>query len=398
MQTTRAKLAFTLCVLLGINTMNFFDRQVLGAVAEPLRKEWRLSDEDLGDLGTAFVLLYAVVGIPLGRWADVGPRARILACGAAFWSLLTAASGLAWSFWSLFALRLGVGVGEASCAPAANSLLGDLFPPQRRARAISVFMLGLPLGLGLSFIISGQIAERWGWRAALLVAGLPGLLLGLLALGIAEPRRGSAEQQAIGSARRRGSPVLLVLGLPTMWWIILSGALHNFNMYALGFFLAPFLQRYHGLSIAGAGWISGLVYGCGGLGILFGGWACDWMVRRRISGRLEVATLALLLFVPCLVLALQRPQGDYWSFAACLLPGCVLSYAYYSGVYATIQDIIEPGLRGTAMALYFFAMYLLGAALGPKTMGRISDTFARWEAAANLARRAAGGSRHPRRD
>src|SRR5438309_5204584 len=184
MQKTQPRLAFTLLVLLGINTMNFFDRQVLGAVAEPLKKDWKLSDKELGALGTAFILLYAVVGVPLGRWADLGRRSRILAGGAAVWSLFTAASGLAWNFWSLFAMRLGVGVGEASCAPAANSLLGDMFPPQRRARALSIFMIGLPLGLGLSFVISGNIAQHWGWRRALWVARAPGLILGILALWI----------------------------------------------------------------------------------------------------------------------------------------------------------------------------------------------------------------------
>ncbi|HEV3081791.1 MAG TPA: MFS transporter [Gemmataceae bacterium] len=377
MTIKQPRLAFTLLVLLGINTMNFFDRQVLGAVAEPLKKDWKLSDKELGALGTAFILLYAVVGLPLGRWADLGRRSRILAGGAALWSLFTAASGLAWNFWSLFAMRLGVGIGEASCAPAANSLLGDMFPPQRRARALSIFMLGLPLGLGLSFIVSGSIAEHWGWRRALLIAGVPGLLLGLLALAIPEPVRGACEDHAIGAQHRSGAPFIRLLSIPTLWWIILSGALHNFNMYALGQFLSPFLIRYHGIGLQGASWILGLLYGFGMLGILLGGWLCDRVVRVRISGRLEVATLAFLIFVPCMFLALQCPRGDYWGFTLWFLPACMLSYVYYSGVYAAVQDIIEPGLRGTAMALYFCAMYLLGASLGPIATGWASDHFAR---------------------
>jgi MFS family permease len=368
---------FIVCVLLGINTMNFYDRQVLGAVLQPLKKAWQLSDLQAGALGTAFTLLYAVVGVPLGRWADVGRRTRLLAVGVLLWSVLTAASGLAWGFWSLFVLRLGVGIGEASCAPAASSLLGDLFPPQRRARAFSLFMLGLPLGLGLSFILSGSIAQAWGWRAALFVAGGPGLLFGLLALWLPEPARGAAETHAPGASRRPGSPVLAVLSIPTLWWLIVSGALHNFNMYAMGYFLPSLLERYHGLSTAQAGWISGVVYGCfGGLGILLGGWACDRAVRRRISGRLEVTTLALLIAMPCLFLALHQPRGQVWACAAWLLPGSMFLYVYYSGVYAAIQDIVEPALRGTAMALYFFAMYLLGAALGPVATGWLSDQLA----------------------
>jgi len=153
--------------------------------------------------------------------------------------------------------------------------------------------------------------------------------------------------------------------------------LHNFNMYALGGFLSPFLMRYHHMTLAGAGAISGLMYGCGGLGVFLGGWACDRVARRRISGRLEVTTIALLVFVPCLFLALSRPPGHYWEFTLCFLPGCLLSYAYYSGVYATVQDITEPASRGTAMAVYFFAFYLLGAAPGPYLLGMLSDFLAK---------------------
>src|SRR5215471_6391947 len=186
MRVSPARLLFTLCVLLGINTMNFFDRQILPAVQEKFRKDWGLSDSDLGWLGTAFIVLYAVVGLPLGRLADLGRRTWILAAGVGLWSGLTIGSGLAWSFWSLFVLRLGVGVGEASCAPAASSLIGDLVPPAKRARAMSVFMLGLPLGLALSFFISGKVAAHHGWQAALFVAGVPGLLLATAALFILE--------------------------------------------------------------------------------------------------------------------------------------------------------------------------------------------------------------------
>ena len=384
MRTTTSRLVFTFAVLLGINTMNFFDRQILPAVQEKIRTDWRLSDSELGWLGTAFILLYAVVGLPLGRLADVGRRKWILAAGVGLWSLLTLGSGLAWGFWSLFVMRLGVGVGEASCAPAASSLIGDLVSAPRRARAMAIFMLGLPLGLALSFLVSGTIAERRSWQEAFFVAGLPGLLLAVAALFIAEPTRGSADLHA-GPASRLPflAVVRRVLGMPTMWWIIASGALHNFNMYALGTFLASFLKRYHSVSVERAGQVSGLVYGFGALGIFAAGWLGDRAFRRGVSGRLHVAWIGLAAAIPCLFLALDAPAGELWRCVVWLLPACMLLYAYYGTVYATIQDIIEPSLRGMAMALYFCAMYLLGAVLGPVATGWASDHFAQRAAVAD---------------
>jgi MFS family permease len=421
MPTTTSRLAFTLLVLLSVNTMNFFDRQVLPAVQEKIRQQWHLTDSELGWLGTAFILLYAAVGVPLGRLADVWRRKWILAGGVALWSLMTLGGGFAWSFWSLFVLRLGVGVGEAACAPTASSLIGDLVPAERRARAMSVFMLGLPLGLALSFFVSGTVAERFGWEKAFFVAGVPGLLLAVLALFIADPVRGGADPHAsaplpplahpragreesittlpsggsderITTRSRSGggggegtavaplpflAVVRRVLSMPTMWWIIVSGALHNFNMYALGTFLASFLRRYHAVSVELAGQVSGLVYGFGAVGIFAAGWLGDRAFRRGVSGRLNVAWVGLAAAIPCLLLALDAPAGDIWSCAVWLLPGCMLLYAYYGTVYATIQDIVEPSLRGMAMAIYFCAMYFLGAVLGPVATGWASDHFAR---------------------
>src|SRR5436190_2040140 len=230
-----SRLVFTFCVLLAMNTMNLFDRQVLPAVQEKIRKDWKLSDTELGWLGTAFILLYAVVGLPLGRLADRWNRRRLLAAGVALWSVTTFAAGFAWGFWSLFVLRLCVGIGEATCAPTASSLIGDLVPAKRRARAMAVFMLGLPLGLALSFFVS----------------------------------------------------------------------------------------------VAQAGTVSGLVYGCGALGLFAAGWLGDRAFRRGPSGRLHVAWVGLAAAIPCLLFALAAPPGRLWLCVAGLLPGCLLLYAYY---------------------------------------------------------------------
>jgi MFS family permease len=376
MKHERSRVWFALWILFAINTMNFFDRQILGAVGEAVRTEWGLSDRALGALGTAFTLLYAFVGVPLGRLTDRRGRKWILSAGVFVWSLTTAASGVARNFWQLFVLRLGVGVGEASCAPAATSLIGDLFPANRRAKALSIFMLGLPIGVALSFAVSGTIARSYGWRPAFYVAGIPGLLCALAVLFIREPQRGASEVHRIGGRRREGSPYRLVLSTPTMRWLIISGALHNFNMYAIGSFLTPFLKRYHGLDIRDANLVSMIVYGlCGVPGLILGGILGDAVMKRRANGRLVVGALAILGSVPFLFLALGRARGDIIGFMILMGVGCALMYAYYSTVYSTIQDVIEPSLRGTAMALYFFAMYVLGASLGPYGTGLASDIF-----------------------
>src|SRR5262245_32597537 len=200
--------------------MNFFDRQIAGALAEPIRVEFGMNDAEVGWVSMAFTLIYAFVGVPLGRLTDSRPRNKLIAVGVSFWSVLTAASGLAVGFWSYLLTRMGVGVGEAVCAPAGQSLIGDMYPAERRARAMSIFMMGLPLGLFAAYILSGIIGEAWGWRAAFFVACVPGLILAGLALLIREPARGGAEVQLAAEPSGR-SPYRAVLSIPTMKWIIL---------------------------------------------------------------------------------------------------------------------------------------------------------------------------------
>jgi MFS family permease len=367
---------YALIVLFAINMMNFFDRTIFGAIGEAIRKEWGLGDAAIGALGTAFTLLYAVVGVPFGRMSDKLPRTRIIGAGLFVWSFLTAASGLAQNYWQLFAVRLGVGVGEATCAPASNSLIGDLFPTSRRAWALSVFMLGLPLGNALAYAVGGPVTQAYGWRMAFFVAGIPGLLCVLAVRWLPEPVRGQSEGHDVGSRHRPGSPYLLVLSIPTMWWLIASGALHNFNMYAIATFLSPFLIRFHHTTIKDAGLLSTAIYGLSGIGgLMLGGLAADAAYRRRVDGRLLVGGAAISIAAPLMFLALGRASGDVLGFALLMGVGCGVMYAYYSCVYSTIQDIIEPALRGTAMSLYFCAMYVLGASLGPLGTGLASDYY-----------------------
>jgi len=379
MTKTEPRARYALFVLFVINLLNFFDRQLPGALGEPIRKEFHLSDTALGLLGTVATLMYAIVGLPLGRLADRWFRTRLIGIGTAAWSLLTAASGLALNYTQLFVSRLGVGVGEATCAPAGQSLIGDMFPPHQRARAMGVFMLGLPAGLCLAYFSAGAIGAAFGWRAAFLFACFPGLLFAWLALRLSEPVRGAmdaARPAAAGDAAVK-SPYAAVLKLPTMWWIILSGIFHNFNMYAINAFQTPFLQRFHEMSLREASNVSAVSLGAvGAIGLLAGGWFADKISAKRRDGRLLLSACSMAIAAPCIFLALNQPKGAIAAFMALMAIGTMTMFVYYATVYAAIQDVIEPRLRGTAVAIYFCAMYVLGASLGPVATGMLSDHFA----------------------
>ena len=187
-----------LVVLFLVNVLNFYDRQALGAVIEPLRREFHLSDTQLGALTTVFTLLYAFAGLPLGRLADFWSRRKLLAIGTAVWAGLTGLGGLAASYAALLATRLGVGIGEAVCAPAATSWIGDIVPPGRRARAMAAFMMAVPVGGMLSFAVTGPVAQAYGWRLALALAAVPAVALVPALLWLKEPARSQGAFQARG--------------------------------------------------------------------------------------------------------------------------------------------------------------------------------------------------------
>ncbi len=382
-QTSEKQAWFALAVLFAINTLNFFDRQIAAAVSPLIMAEFQMSDSEYGDITMAFILIYAAVGVPLGRWTDRGHRPTILGLGVFVWCLFTAGSGLVRGYWSLFAMRMGVGVGEASCAPAGNSLIGDMFPVNKRARAMAIFMLGLPIGIFLSNMFGGLMAQTYGWRTAFFLAAVPGAVLALLALKIKEQPRGASEIVQVSVHDDGVSPYRRVLSIPTMWWIILAGALHNFNAYAVNAYMPAYLVRYYNLDLKNANFIAATVLGAVGVvGLLLGGALADWVRKIKANGRMLVAALSLLISTPLVFLALSLPKDKMVWFTVLMGMGWLLFYIYYVTVYPAIQDVVEPHLRGTAMALYFFAMYVLGGAFGSKVVGMLSDKFA-LKAAAN---------------
>jgi predicted MFS family arabinose efflux permease len=240
---------------------------------------------------------------------------------------------------------------------------------------MAIFMLGLPFGLFAAYMLSGYIGQHWGWRAAFFVACVPGLILAGLALFIREPSRGALETRT--SLALPGSPFRSVLRIKTMWWIVLSGLLFNFNTYAVNVFQTPFLQRSHQLSLQDANTISAVSLGLTGvIGLLIGGWLGDRLRVKRPNGRVLVAAFALLFAAPCVFMALQQPKGGVVVFTMLMAASSAMSFAYYSTVYSAIQDVVAPNLRGTAVSIYFFAMYVLGASFGSTIMGALSDYFA----------------------
>ena len=368
------------------NLLNFYDRTIPAILNEPIRIEWGLNDLQLGVIAAAFTLVYAVAGLPLGRLADRGSRKTIMGWGLVVWSGFTAANAAAWSFGSFLVARMGVGVGEASYAPASNSLIGDLFPTEKRSRALGLFMLGLPLGLLLAFFTVGPMVEAFGnWRAPFVVAAVPGLVLAAFVFLIREPERGASEKvQSTGAVV--ADPIRSLLRTRTIVWVILSGITINFAAYAGNGFLVPMIQRYFGLGLTEAAVTTGFIVGVTGLvGLTAGGWIADKIYQRSERGRLVFGAGSLVVAAAATAAALAAGAGSVTLFAWLFGLGWLAQYSYYTSVYPAIQDVVEPRLRATAIALYFAGMYLLGGAFGPVVVGGLSDLLAQRAMAAGGA-------------
>jgi MFS family permease len=370
----RGNAFYALGLLAMINVFNFVDRQVITILFEPIKHELHLSDTALGLLGgMGFAIFYALMSIPLGWVADVWSRRKLISLGVAAWSAMTAACGFAQSFGQLFGARIGVGVGEASFGPAALSLISDLFPPHRRSTAQAVFAAGVPIGAGVGLIVGGLVAAQYGWRAAFYLLGAPGLVLALLAWGLREPARGSAEGFGpIEAGRDTARLVEVLFKTRTLRYHYFGVALIVFAIAGFSIWAPSFLLRHHGLTIRQAGAFSGLMFATAGLvGVMLGGTLADWMARRRVDGRMRLVLYGAVAAAPLTVGTLYIES--FPAFAACFWANSAISSMWFSPASSTVHDVVEPRHRGIAMAVYFAFINILGFAMGPLAVGLLSD-------------------------
>jgi len=370
----RYYVAWLLC---GVYTLSIMDRQLVAILVEPIRKEFALQDWHMGLLsGFAFAIFYTVLGVPLARLADRNNRVTIIGVSLLVWSAFTGLTGLARTFVHLLIARVGVAIGEAGCNPAAYSLIGDYFEARRRATALSIFHMGGYIGSFLGLLLGGWIGHTYGWRAAFLLVGLPGIGVALLMKltlrelprGFSDPVRVVAEPPPVGQVVRA------LLAKTSFRHLAFAAALHNFAVYGVGNWYAAFLMRSHGMNVAKAGTILAICTVIGGAaGTYFGGMLSDRLAARRHDSRYY-------LWVPALSLIIGFPlsQGvllfeDTSIVIALLTPVVMCSAAYLAPSITATYGLVGIRARALASAVLLFIINLIGLGLGPLFAGLASD-------------------------
>jgi MFS family permease len=371
-QRPAARAWVVLALLTAIYALNFADRQLLAVLLDPVKGALGASDAAMGWLtGPQFAVFYTFAGVAIARAADRGRRWTVLAIGLVLWSAMTAASGLVETFAHLAAARLGVGIGEAACTPAAHSLISDLFAPAKRATAIAIYSSGVYLGSFLAFEVGGGLYERHGWPAAFFAFGAAGLVLAPFGLvrGFEPERSGARERVSTREALRE------LLAKPEFRHVALGAALNSLAGYALLYWVPAFFGRVHGMGPEATRGELALTYSLGGaLGTFGGGWLADRLARRDERWRLRSCALATLAGLPFLYAFLFAESAE----AALLLyaPAVVLGTMYLAPSSAIVQSIAPARSRATASAVLLFSMNLIGLGLGPWLAGALSDAFA----------------------
>lgn len=362
-------------VLMLCNTLSFIDRQILGLLATPIKIELGLSDTRIGLLqGLAFGIFYTLLGLPMGRIVDRGNRRNLVTAGVFLWSLMTAACAGARSFWTLFAARMGVGVGEATLSPSAFSMLSDYFPKERLGVALSVFSMGVFFGSGSALIVGGLVIGAVdSWRLTFLIIGLPGLLAALLTFTIKEPLRknlllGKESHLSLGEVVEQ-----VKLRWQSVVGVCLAFAFQAMCNYAQQAWLPTYFVRAHGWQPRQAGLALGVIsLSTGLLGAYSGGALCDrWQRGGKTDAPLRVGVLATACAGVFFSLAMAMPALNLQLVM--LVPAFFFLAAPIGSSYASLQLILPNQARGQIGALQVFTLNLIGLILGPFLPGYLND-------------------------
>ena len=376
---SRRYLGWLLGLLVAIYACSFLDRVIISTVGPAVISELRLSDTEFGLLsGPAFAIFYVVFGIPIARAAERRSRIKIISVCIALWSVMTALCGSATAFWQLAIFRMGVGVGEGGCSPAAHSLLSDHYQPKKRATALGAYSAGVPFGIMLGAIVGGWIADHFSWRMAFIVLGLPGLVLALLArFTLKEPARGHSDAQLASADTPSFWTVCRKLASnPTVVLLVLGMVCANFGGSSMASFTQTYLVRAFHLSMGRVGLLYGVVVGTAGVfGMIMGGVIADHAGKKDIRWYAWAPALGCAVAFPMYVLAFSQTSAIPavgFIFVAYLM----MSF-YFAPTFAVVQNLVEPRMRASASALLFLAINTMGQGVGPVFMGFISDLNAR---------------------
>jgi predicted MFS family arabinose efflux permease len=379
---------YALFLLWLASVISYLDRHILSVLLEPIRHEFGFSDTQLGLLGgVAFAVFYVLFAFPVARITERGDRRMILAIAVGLWSVAAAACGAVSGFVSLFVARAAVAVGEAGGGPAIQSLMADHVPPARRGGAFAILGTAITASIFTAYVLGGWLAQQLGWRLTFVAVALPGLLVSLLVwFTLKEPERGGSEGRlAAETAPPFGTALRLLWARPAFRWVVLAGAIAGMGAWGSGVWLASFLVRVHGMSIAQAGGLLGVIFGvCGTAGTLAGGLLSDRLIARtgRTAWSLRAPALLLAAAVPLAAIAYT---ADALTTAVTALAASLTLFHAYSGPWAAaIQGLAELRTRATATAVALFANSLVSMGLGPLVVGAASDLFGAQEGGSGL--------------
>jgi MFS family permease len=362
-----------LSLLLLCYIFNFLDRTIVNILAEPIIEDLQLTDAQFGAItGLAFAILYSVCGVPLAMLADRTSRSRVVAGSLAVWSGFTALCGLATNFWQLFLFRLGVGVGEAGGVAPSYALIADYFPPARRARALAIFSLGIPLGLTFGTLIGAYLAAWINWRAAFIVMGVAGVLLAPVMLYFVRDKPRGATPPADLGLLAQTFPT--VAKKPTFWLMAIAASLSSIAGYGLAAWTPSVLARSFDLGLIERGQFLAAIFLIGGTaGVFAGGWLADRLGQRDRSWYARIPAIAWLLTAPLFVAGLLAPEA--WMAWFLLLIPNALNILWIGPVVTAVQHLVPQAMRATASASFLMINNLIGLGVGPMLIGGLSELF-----------------------